>query len=291
MAEGPPPTLGSLLARLRNHCLETGLHPTRAQRHMAAMAVAQLFRDTGTVVKGGRNLEIRYGLRSSRASSDLDVVRAASLDAFLDDFEDALAAGWNGFGGTVRDRGAIAAPVPDAYVPRRLDVKLVYRGRSGVGTVSVEVAVEEAAGLAAVESATSHDANDLFSAVGLPGPDPVPLLPVPVQIAQKLHACTTPDDPARDWGNDRAHYLVDLQLLAGDVLPGQLVQVRDAATRLFAARQRHPWPPEIIVREGWEVLYDRELTTVAEPRVALANDVHTAASWANELVAAVDAAR
>lgn len=195
MAEGRPPNLASLLARLRNHCREIGQDLTRAQRHLAVMVVAHLLRDTGAVVKGGRNIEIRYGLRSSRASSDLDVGRAASLDAFLDDFEDALAAGWNGFTGTVRDRGSIAAPVPDGYVPHRLDVKLAYNGRTGVGTVSVEVAVEEAGALAAVESATSHDAHELFSAIGLPAPDPVPLLPVPVQIAQKLHACTTQTIP------------------------------------------------------------------------------------------------
>lgn len=100
-----------------------------------------------------------------------------------------------------------------------------------------------------------------------------------------------PDDPARDWVNDRAHDLVDLQLLAADLRPEHLVQVREAATRLFAARQRHLWPPKATVREGWESLYDEELATVAGSRVALANDVHAAVSWANEFIASVDAAR
>ena len=47
------------------------------------MVVAQLLRGFGTVVKGGRNLEIRYGLAATRASSDLDTVRTQSFDDFL----------------------------------------------------------------------------------------------------------------------------------------------------------------------------------------------------------------
>ncbi len=291
MADGPPTNLSSLLARLRNHCSEAGQDPTRAQRHMAAMVVAHLLRDTGTVVKGGRNLEIRYGLRSSRASIDLDVVRAASLEALIDELEGRLAAGWDGFTGTGRDRGPIPVPAPDGYAPHRLDVKLAFKGRSGVGTVSLEIAVEEAGSLGTTESVSSHDAHDLFRAIGLPSPDRVPVLAVPVQIAQKLHACTTPDDPVRSRTNDRAHDLVDLQLLAADIAPEELRSVREAATRLFAARQQHPWPPEVTAREGWGRLYDEELATVTLPRAALASDVQAAVTWANAFVHTVDTAR
>ena len=83
MAEGAPSNITSLLARLRNHCQAAGHDETRGQRHLAAMVVAQLLRGCGAVVKGGRNLEIRYGLAATRASSDLDTVRSQSFSDFL----------------------------------------------------------------------------------------------------------------------------------------------------------------------------------------------------------------
>jgi len=77
--------------------------------------------------------------------------------------------------------------------------------------------------------------------VGLPEPVPVSVLPVPAQIAQKLHAWTAPDDPTTGWVNDRPHDLVDLQLLARDLPARRLPEVRDAVTRLFdvCLTQRH----------------------------------------------------
>jgi hypothetical protein len=80
MADGPPTNLRSLEARLRNHCAAVGRDFGRARRHIGALVVANLLHGTDTVVKGGRNLEIRYGLAATRASTDVDVVRAQELD-------------------------------------------------------------------------------------------------------------------------------------------------------------------------------------------------------------------
>lgn len=137
------------------------------------MVVAQPLRGCGAIVKGGRNLEIRYGLAATRASSDLDTVRSQSFSDFLVHLENALDEGWAGFSGRVRARGRIAAPVPHGYQPHRLDMVLTYRGRPGVGTVTLEVAVEEAGGLEDVDLVESQEATALFAAVGLPTPDPV----------------------------------------------------------------------------------------------------------------------
>jgi len=284
MAEGSPSNITSLLARLRNHCQAAGHDETRAQRHLAAMVVAQLLRGCGTVVKGGRNLEIRYGLAATRASSDLDTVRAQSFSEFLAHLEDALDEGWAGFSGRVRDRGRIAAPVPDGYQPHRLDVVLTYKGKPGVGTITLEVAVEEAGGLEDTDLVESHEATALFTAVGLPTPDPVALLSVHVQIAQKLHACTTPDEDA--WVNERAHDLVDLQLLCRDLPDRDLQRTRDACVRLFTSRQRHSWPPKVTARAGWEDRYAEERSLVA----GVHDSVKGAVDWANLLVSEIESA-
>lgn len=247
------------------------------------MVVAQLLRECGSVVKGGRNLEIRYGLAATRASSDLDTVRTGSFDDFLAHLEDALLEGWVGFGGRVRDRGPIATPVPRGYQPHRLDVVLTYNSKPGVGTVTVEVAAEEAGGLESIDVVERGEAAALFAAVGLPAPDPVAVLPVHVQIAQKLHACTTPDEGG--WVNERAHDLVDLQLLRRDLPDRELQRTRAACRRLFAARQHHPWPPIVTAREGWERRYAEERSSVERVH----HSVHDAVAWANQLIEEIEA--
>jgi hypothetical protein len=194
MVDGPPRNVRALLARLRNHCRTTELDQPRVQRHLAMMVVAQLL--DGAVIKGGRNLEVRYGLRATRASTDLDVTRAVPLPAFLDQLDAALAAGWQGFTATMRERGPIAAPVPQDRRPYQVDIVTHYRGATGIGTVRLEVVSEEVDPPVPPDVVESRDATDLFAALGLRPPAPVRVLPLAHQIAQKIHACTAPDDPA-----------------------------------------------------------------------------------------------
>lgn len=277
MADGPPRNLRSLQDRLRNHSRAASLPFPRVQRLLRVLIVAEMLRaDNLAVVKGGSNLEVRLGIAATRASSDLDVVRTRSIEQLRLGLEGSLAIGWNGFDGRVVDRGPIGTPVPDPYRPYRLEVKLAYRGQAGVGTVTLEVAVEEVDALDDVETVASDDGLAIFDAVGLPRPHPVPVLTLPHQIAQKLHACTTPD--VDGWVNDRAHDLVDLQL-AWDDYRGSLAEIRAACERLFAARQRHSWPPTVTARDGWAQRYAEEsggLEVVA--------DIDEASTWANSLI-------
>jgi hypothetical protein len=130
MADEPPTNLRSLQARLRNYSRQTDQVPQRVHRLVGVLVVGQLLTDSGIgVVKGGSNLEVRLGLASTRASSDLDVLRTRTIDEFRNELEAALDGGWEGFGGRVVDRGGIPAPVPDGYRPHRFDVKLEYGGQ------------------------------------------------------------------------------------------------------------------------------------------------------------------
>ena len=285
MPDGPPPHVRSLLARLRNHCRATGLDQPRAQRHLAMMAITQML--DGAVIKGGRNLEIRYGLRASRASTDLDITRSATLTTFLDDLDDALAAGWQGFTGTARDRGSIAVPVPQDRRPHQIDIVTHYRGASGVGTVRLEVVREELERSEAPDIVVSRDASELFLALGLHPPAAVPVLPLPLQIAQKLHACTSPDDPSTGRINERAHDLIDLQIMVRDLGDHGLDAVRHVAERLFPERGQHAWPPRASLREGWSTSYMAAKRDV--PDADLAVDAEAAVAWLASLIERVAA--
>lgn len=123
--------------------------------------------------------------------------------------------------------------------------KLQYRNKPFT-TVELEVGFDElGATEELMETALSTELTDTFAALGLPRPNPVSVLPLHHQISQKLHACTEP-------GSQRAHDLVDLQLMAGladDVLVAETVE------RLFRFRRQHTWPALAVSTKEWDTLY------------------------------------
>lgn len=211
-------------------------------------------------------------------TSDLDVARNRdwSLDRYIEALESNLRQGWGGFTGRVVHLEPATPPgVPTDYVMVPFDLKLDYRGRSWL-TVRFELGSDEVGSTEVATSRIAADIVGLFAALGLPEPAAIPLLTCEHQIAQKLHACTSPN---RDAGNDRAHDLVDLQLLV-DHDPPNLARLDDVARRLFNARHTHPWPPTVRTWPDWPQLYER-----AAEGLEVVDDVRTAVAWANDLIA------
>jgi hypothetical protein len=92
--------------------------------------------------------------------------------------------------------------------PRRFTAKLSYRGQP-FASVPIEVSTVEAGNADHFDTLTS----DALGLVGVPATVAVPCMTLPWQIAQKLHAATAVLENPKV--NDRAHDLVDLQLLEG----------------------------------------------------------------------------
>ena len=194
-------------------------------------------------VKGGTAMKIRLGESGSRFTPDLDTARRDSLRQFVEAFEDSLATGWHGFTGRLIERPApkpVGVPAP--YVMRPYDVKLAFHSRSW-HTVKVELGHYEIGDADDPVYLLADDITRLFADVGLPRPDPIAVMPADHQIAQKLHACTGP-------GNERAHDLVDLQLLESSE-DLDLAQVRATAVRLFDYRRAQAWPPSVVAGPTW----------------------------------------
>ena len=102
-------------------------------------------------------------------------------------------------------------------------------------------------------------------------------MPLTFQVAQKLHAATSP-------GNQRAHDLVDLQFIAART-PLDLPRIRALCVRLFDYRKMQPWPPLVEALPGWNTVYrSRSAGLPVLPTVG------EAVAWANDLVAKIDAA-
>lgn len=229
-------------------------------------------------VKGGTAMKIRLGESGSRFTPDLDTARRESLTQFVEAFEDSLATGWHGFTGRLIQRAApkpVGVPAP--YVMRPYEVKLAFHGRSW-HTVKVELGHNEIGDADEPVYLLAGDIAELFTEVGLPRPAPIAVMPTDHQVAQKLHACTSP-------GNERAHDLVDLQLLdSSEVL--DLALVRATAVRLFDYRRAQAWPPTVVASPTWSGIYDE-----AAAGLRVLPDVTAAVDWANDLIGRIDSAR
>ena len=215
---------------------------------------------------------------------DLDATRGVELTLvdYLDHLALRLAAGWGGFTGTVEElEPAQPVGVPDDYVMRPFHIRLAYRGRHWL-KVTFELGHDEIGSTTRREERIAADIVALFSELGLDEPSPIAVLALDHQIAQKLHACTSIG--TRSNGNDRAHDLVDLQILvAEEVL--DLAQIAATGARLFAARRQHAWPPLVVEHDRWPTLY----ADAAEGLEVLPTATG-AVAWANALVAQIVAA-
>nr|WP_255353631.1 MULTISPECIES: nucleotidyl transferase AbiEii/AbiGii toxin family protein [unclassified Plantibacter] len=227
-------------------------------------------------IKGGSAMALRYG-RATRFTRDLDAARSGTLAEFVSEFEERLRNGWAGFTGRLIERTPPKpAGVPATYVMQPFDVKLDYRGRPWC-TVTFELGHNEIGDADEPEIVLSDDLADLFEAVGLPRPEPVHVMRSDHQIAQKLHAATGVD-------SQRAHDLIDLQLLDREE-DLDLELVRETCTRLFAYRGGHEWPPLVVVNADWDTLYE-----TAADGVEVLPDAEAAAVWANDFIRRIDAA-
>lgn len=282
MSRPRPTSARSLEGRLRTLCRQQGIAEGRARRLLGVVVIGQLLARAGVgVVKGATNLEIRIGTASTRVSSDLDTVTRVALAEFRDTLARGLRDGWEGFTGEVADRGQIAIPRPEQYRPHRFSVKLRYAGGSFT-SLTVEVASEEIGALEAPDAVAPAEAAGWMHQLGLPTPDPIPTLPLTHQIAQKLHACTSPD--TADWVNDRVHDLIDLQL-AIELFDGNHTALRHVATRLYTYRHAHPWPPTVTPRHGWAQRYPAQAEGLD-----VIQDLDAAVTWTNQLITTIDAA-
>lgn len=250
----PPTNLRSLRDRLTHTAQRQGVVFGRLQRHVAMIVVAQ-FAATLTdgngapllLVKGGSSLELRRGIPDSRTSKDFDTVARRDIEEVHEHLAEAGETGWEGFTAIFTVPEEIDVPgMP--LKPRRFTAKLSYRGKP-FASVPIEVSTVEAGNADQFDTLTS----DALGLVGVPAQIAVACMTIPWQIAQKLHAVTAVlEEPKL---NDRAHDLVDLQLLEELLPDADLAPTRNACIAVFEARAQHPWPPTVAAVPHWSPIY------------------------------------
>ena len=271
-----PTNLRSLTTRLTNLASESERPIRRVQRTVANTVIGQML--PPGVMKGGAAMSVRVGEAGSRFTTDLDAARRGdiTLDDYLDELARRLDDGWGGFTGTLEQLSP-AQPdgVPEQYVMQPFKIALLYLGRHWL-TVPFELGHDEIGSTKQHELRLAHDIVTLFESIGLPQPQPIPLLTVEHQIAQKLHACTSVNPRTGD--NDRAHDLVDLQILEHEE-PIDKTAVAEIATRLFRARNAHTWPPVVVSHPSWPTIYAE-----AADGLDVLTDIEDAIAWTNNFI-------
>lgn len=276
----PPGNLQGLERWITESANDGETTPGRLRKRVGLIALAAMIdafngQEPSFVFKGGAAFELRFGTRA-RSTSDVDAVLRGNLEDSVAFLEQALRSGWSGFTGTLVDKGTF--DVPGVRIsPRRSIAKLSFRGRPFL-SLPIEVAAPEGESLLRIDQVEVAPLAEL----GLGGPGVVPLLGVPYQVAQKLHACTAPD--TLDYTNDRAHDLADLLLLdeLGTIDPET---TKKACLVVFEHRQMHSWPPQIHVRPHWPALW----RFIVEDDGFPIADIYDAATRVRQLVERIDA--
>lgn len=291
----PPLNVTQLNDRLAQAARELGIPVARARVMLCTLIVSQMLPDA-VAIKGGMGIKLRFGERGTRATSDLDVSTCSRGEEFEQVFRARLAEGWGAVPPSkgerrrspdAPDRVAFTASVRVAklhnpglarpeYVMHPYRVSIAFLGNAW-GALDVEVSDPEI-GLHA------HPRKEIDGELAWFGGyfsfgelQPVELVDLEYQIAQKIHAVT---DPAYE----RAHDLVDLQIL-WNVEP-DLPLLNRLCVGTFGWRNQQLWPPlPLRQMEGWALAYAdaREETEVNGHTPVLAN-VAVARDWLGEII-------
>lgn len=238
-----------------------------------AGALERVQDESGTsafVVKGGVALELRLRLRA-RATRDFDATFREKFGEMLAVLDAGLEEPYGDFRfsrrAEIRDLGGKA---------KRMEIRVQYRGKPW-STVQMEVS---ASGGHPVE-AERVAATDLFE-LGLDGPEFVHCLSARFQIAQKIHAVTSP--PREGRSSERYRDLVDLWLLRE--LGTDVTLVREACEDVFARREMHAWPPVLEVPDAWTDPFARLAGEVGLPTQDLIEAADAIRAYIAEIAAA-----
>jgi hypothetical protein len=294
----PPLNVTQLNDRLAHVAGELSIPIARARVMLCTLIVSQMLPDA-VAIKGGMGVKLRLGERGTRATSDLDVSTRARGEEFEQAFRARLAAGW----GTVPpskgelrrdpeapDRVAFTATVRTArrhdpglarpeYVMHPYRVSIAFLG-SAWGALDVEVSDPEIDTHAHMPKEIDGELVEFGARFGFGELQPVELVSLEYQIAQKIHAVT---DPAYE----RAHDLVDLQLLWNAGV--DLTALRNLCERTFDWRRRQSWPPlPLRPMDDWDLAYaDARGETEVDGQTPVLPDSASARAWLVHIIETV----
>lgn len=233
------------------------------------------------LLKGGTLIERALDLKA-RATKDVDTLFRGAVEELEDRIDAALAMPWGELT-MVRTGIEVIERARRVVKPRRFKVQLDIRGVRW-RSVKVEVAFPE--GNVADDAERLPALSTEF--FGIERPEELATISMAYQVAQKLHACTDPDEPPA-FINDRVRDIADLILIRDAFYPtgSDLSAVRAACEDIFAARaaeaselglSTRAWPPHVVANSVWESTWNIPAAQ-AEIELSLADAIAEVNHW------------
>ena len=284
-------TIADLNAAVQKISLELGVPLPRVRTTFVGVITAQMLPNT-VAVKGGLAIKMQLGELGTRATSDLDAVLNEDYENTLTQIRERFAMGWGKVPASKRqlrkdqsapDRVAFTAAITEKsvhdpgvrrpeYLMRPVRVTLNFLEKPW-GAIDLELAYPEANAVVSQPKSLNEQLIQTFEGFGFGAIGPVSFLPNEIQIAQKIHALTHPE-------SDRAHDLVDLQLLWTDQV--NPTAVKTACEHTFRYRKEHSWPPlPLRSMAADQARYHAALQEilVSDQPITVAQEIATARDW------------
>lgn len=211
---------GGLIHKMWSWSRKNQVGESQVQK-MVAVYVAEQMLPHGTIVKGGNSFLLRFPVKQTRFSQDLDLMIRSSYQEWEEEYTRLLTKGLAGFTGhlTIRSvfkhgRKHFATP---GFIMYPRDVHIRYLGRS-FAKLPLDI-TPQMDNLAPVKGTISVDMRNLISYLGLPVSETA-LFANPIeQMIDKAATIYYSEPP-------RSHDLVDLNLLAPNLKQGELLPPR-----------------------------------------------------------------
>lgn len=235
-----PRQVERLEKRLARVAREKGLDQERLRRWVSFLALCGVLEramQEGTLksyfLKGGVALELRFATRA-RATKDLDLGLEGPRGSRIELLRQSLALGFDEFTFRVK---AQTRDMEQADTVR-VNVAVSYRTRAWQ-TIEIDLGP---ARTPAIDFVTPQVLG--LDELGIPVTSPVRCLSLAEQVAQKLHACTSPHSAGR------ARDVLDILLV--DMMEGlDYARAAAAAEKVFADRATHPFPSDFSMPAEW----------------------------------------
>jgi hypothetical protein len=200
------------------------------------------------VLKGGLALDHRLGDRA-RTTKDMDLGRRDDIDAATSDLQRAAARDLDDYFSFAIQLTSDLPELLEEGVAARYHAAALLGGR-----VFEKVIVDVGFDAPAPEQVDLVTGRDLLSFAGIAAV-PIPTLPLPLHVAEKVHAYTGVYGRSRH-ASTRVKDLIDLALIATSSTLGSGA-LTDALAETFAQRATHPIPNTLPTppRDYWPAAY------------------------------------
>ncbi len=133
-----------------------------------------------------------------------------------------------------------------------------------IGGIRFDEAVMDVEGHAVDESPPESIPSHLLVFADVPAIT-IPILPLEVQIAEKVHACTRAYGRERQLGSTRPKDLADLLLIITQFCL-DAARLSEALARVFRRRGTHPLPSTLpLPPAGWELAFSQHAAEMGMP--------------------------